>query len=126
MNRCIAGCSGGRHVGLLPAGIMVCLLVCSSSADAAGYGRLEAWGSYGFGSGQFSNPRMMAVDSSDGSIYAGDLSQINPVNSTRENVRIQKLSGSGSFIASLNLARFSGEKPIFYVGIAVDPVLHRF
>ena len=112
------------------AATLAMLAVFTASASAATYGQLSSWGSYGFGSGQFANPVMLGVDSSDGSVFAGDLAKVNATTEDREYVRIQKLSASGTVLGSVQLPRYlnptTNTKIVTYFGIGVDPVLQRF
>ena len=117
-------------LALATAATLVTALFFTASASAATYGQLSSWGSYGFGSGQFANPVMLGVDSSDGSVFAGDLAKVNATTEDREYVRIQKLSASGTVLGSVQLPRYlnptTNTKIVTYFGIGVDPVLQRF
>jgi ABC-type phosphate transport system substrate-binding protein len=110
--------------------IVALLASLSLASQAAAYGQVESWGSYGFAAGQFANPVMLGANSSDGTVFAGDLTKIAAGSGDSEFLRIQKLSASGSVLGSAELRRFADptkdEKPIAYYGIAVDPSLGRF
>ncbi|HSR95314.1 MAG TPA: hypothetical protein VLK56_10660, partial [Solirubrobacterales bacterium] len=94
------------------------------SADADAFGQIgTAWGAAGNGNGQFFRPALFGVDSGDGSVYAGD------VTADLSHYRIQKLSATGQFKASVEIPRFSDlpehNKIVALHGIAVDAALHR-
>lgn len=70
--------------------IAAVLLIFTSSQESwslQNYDFLSEWGSYGISSGQFSQPRSIAVDA-DGNVYVTDLG----------NKRVQKFSSIGNFI----------------------------
>ena len=95
--------------------------IATQAAFAKGGGQLSSFGSYGTGNGQFKTPGMLGVDSADGTIYTGDLT------SDKNNYRIQQLSPTGEFKASVLIPRFAGTNILVGLhGIAVDPVLDRF
>jgi len=90
--------------------LMGCLLlllgVGAAGARGEGYGELRHFGSAGTGHGQFQIPsgkfetHAFGVDPTDNSVYVGD-------EPTRGEYRIQKLSATGQFIASV-----SGPPPV--------------
>jgi hypothetical protein len=102
-------------------------LLCGSpapSANAAGFGQIEAWGGAGSGPGQFNEPAACALfgaDPVDGSIYVGDLS------ADAQSCRLQKLSPSGQLEASVRIPRFGPAKsPLGLRGVVVDHQAKRF
>jgi ABC-type phosphate transport system substrate-binding protein len=97
----------------------------ASSANAA-VGQTESWGKFGFGAAaEFSNPSMVGVDQSDGSVFVGDESEDHTA------YRVQKLSPSGTVLGSATIPRYLDLpnphlKKVGVWGIAVDASQHRF
>jgi hypothetical protein len=97
-------------------------LAGAALAPAAGaeFGQIgEPWGSFGTGNAQFSKPGTLGVDPVDGSVYGGDIS------ADGNNFRVQKLSSTGTFQASVLISRIlepetAQPKQIQLHGIAVD------
>ncbi len=119
-----------ERLGSLLAGLALALaLAWAQPASAAPYGQLESWGKFGTGAGEFSSPLMAGVDPSDGSLYVGDLTKESAATEDREYYRIQKLSPSGTPLASVEIPRYSNiptnTKIVGLWGIAVDPALKR-
>ena len=113
--------AASRLVSIVATALMI-LGLSAQTAAAKGGGQIgEAWGSPGATSGKFFNPAMFGVDPGNGTVYSGDLS------SDLSKYRIQQLSPTGEFKASVEIARFpEAEKIATMHGIAVDPVLERF
>jgi hypothetical protein len=105
--------------------LLLAAAVASTPAKAA-VGQIESWGKFGFGSGaEFSNPSMFGVDSSDGSVFAGDETE------DHQAYRIRKLSPTGAVQGSVTISRYLDlptphEKPVALWGVAVDSSAHRF
>ncbi|HET6997575.1 MAG TPA: hypothetical protein VFI03_03215 [Solirubrobacterales bacterium] len=93
-----------------------------AEATAAVSGQQEAWPlSWGFESGELHNPLSFGVDSTDGSVFIGDLSP------DLAEYRVQKFSDTGDPLGSVAFPRpAGGELGSFFIGIAVDPSLNRF
>jgi PKD repeat protein len=111
---------------ILAIAVVISLLVVTAgqSAKADVFGQIGvAWGAPGSGNGEFFRPALFGVDSGDGSVYAGD------VTPDLSHYRIQKLSSTGQFKASVEIPRFSDlpehNKIVALHGIAVDASLHR-
>jgi PKD repeat protein len=91
----------------------------TGSAGAVTGGQIgEAWGKPGSAAGQLTNPGMLGVDSSDGSVYSGE-------EKDEAHYRLQKFTSSGEFKAGVEVARKEGEIVLGLRGIAVDPTMHR-
>ncbi|HEY7932419.1 MAG TPA: PKD domain-containing protein, partial [Solirubrobacteraceae bacterium] len=96
------------------------LFATSVAAGAESYGELGHFGSAGIGHGQFKLPRethayAFGVDPTDNTVYVGD-------EPTAGEYRIQKLSATGQFVASV---LFKPSNPASIEGIAVDPEKER-
>ena len=108
---------------------LMAVALFATPATASPYGQLESWGSYGTGDGELTSPLMAGLDSSDGSVYVGDLSEIGEASGDRDHYRIQKLSPSGEFEGSTLIPRYenipSNTRILTLFGIAVDPELER-
>jgi hypothetical protein len=104
--------------------VLTVLMALALAAPAgATVGQISTFGSLGTGNGQFTEPSMLGVDPSDGSIYVGD------VTAEEANYRIQKFSAGGTFEASVLIPHYldlAKEKVVALWGIAIDPTLHRF
>jgi hypothetical protein len=108
---------------LLPvlAGAMLLLGATSAAARAESYGELGHFGGVaGTGNGEFqaqpeTHDYALGVDPTDNSVYVGD-------EPTEGEYRIQKLSATGEYIASVS---FKPPNPASLEGIAVDPSLGR-
>src|SRR5262249_10106171 len=122
---------GRRRLATLFASMLLSLglLAVAAPSSFAAFGQLESWGSFGFGNAQFADPVMIGVDTSDGSVFAGDMTKENATND-REFLRIQKLSATGTFLAKVEIPRYADlpatEIQRQFWGIAVDPGLQRF
>jgi hypothetical protein len=101
------------------AGAMLLLGAISAAARAESYGELGHFGGEaGTGNGQFeitTGTHAFGVDPTDNSVYVGD-------EPTTGEYRIQKLSDTGKFLASVS---FKPAGPVGLEGIAVDPSLER-
>jgi hypothetical protein len=88
---------------------------------SAGFGQIgSSWGGYGTGNAEFAKPTLFGVDPVDGGVYAGD-------EVSEESFRIQKLSPTGTFEASVLIPRTVEEgKLVNLHGIAVDHEKGRF
>jgi len=110
-----------RRLLVALAGAMLLLGATSAAARAESYGELGHFGGAGTGNGQFQIPsekvetHAFGVDSTDNSVYVGD-------EPTTGEYRIQKLSATGQFLASVS---FKPANPIGLEGIAVDPARER-
>jgi hypothetical protein len=91
------------------------LLLAPTTALAGASGQLGKWDpAVGAGEEEVFNGRPMGVDSADGSIFTGSF------NESLTEMVFQKFSKTGTFEGAVTLPGLS------YVGIAVDPVNHRF
>jgi Divergent InlB B-repeat domain/PKD domain len=113
--------AGSRRATVAIAAALACLLVVVGAAPAgAAFGQIgSGWGAFGTGKAQFNNPGLFGVDPVDGSVYAGD------VTADGDHYRIQKLSETGTFEASVEVPRWFNDKPeeekiLGMHGIAVD------
>ena len=103
------------------AGAMLLLGAMGAAARAESYGELgQPFGGPGTGNGKFQFPpethaHAFGVDPTDNSVYVGD-------EPTEGEYRIQKLSATGQFLASVS---FKPAHPIGLEGIAVDPEKER-
>ena len=103
------------------AGAILLLGAMSAAARAESYGELGHFGEAGTGNGRFQIPyetseiHAFGVDPTDNSVYVGD-------EPTEGEYRIQKLSATGQFLASVS---FKPAHPIGLEGIAVDPAKER-
>ncbi len=112
-----------RRLLLALAGAALLLLgATSAAARAESYGELGHFGKgAGTGPGQFHIPtekgetHAFGVDLTDNSVYVGD-------EPTEGEYRIQKLSATGTFLASVS---FKPANPIGLEGVAVDPAKER-
>jgi hypothetical protein len=111
-----------RLLLLALAGVMLLLGAMGAAAHAESYGELGHFGGEaGIGPGQFQIPfekgetHAFGVDPTDNSVYVGD-------EPTEGEYRIQKLSATGEFLASVS---FRPPNPIGLEGIAVDPAKER-
>jgi hypothetical protein len=111
-----------RRLLLALAGAALLLGAMSAAAHAEPYGELGHFGKgAGTGPGQFQIPsekvetHAFGVDPTDNSVYVGD-------EPTEGEYRIQKLSATGQFLASVS---FKPSHPIGLEGIAVDPAKER-
>ena len=111
-----------RRLLLALAGVALLLGATSAAARAESYGELGHFGKgAGAGPGQFQIPsekgevHAFGVDPTDDSVYVGD-------EPTTGEYRIQKLSATGEFLASVS---FKPAHPIGLEGIAVDPAKER-
>ena len=105
-----------RHLLLVLTGATLFFGGSAAAAQAESYGELGHFGSAGTGHGQFQIPPethdyAFGVDPTDNSVYVGD-------EPTGGEYRIQKLSATGQFLASVS---FKPAHPIGLEGIAVDP-----
>jgi hypothetical protein len=93
----------------------------AAASAAEPYGELTHFGSAGTGKGQFQIPseqgetHAFGADPTDNTLYVGD-------EPTAGEYRVQKLSATGQFLASVS---FKPAHPIALEGIAVDPVKER-
>ena len=110
-----------RCLLLALAGAVLLLGAISAAARAESYGEVgQPFGGPGTGNGKFQLPREIhgyafGVDPTDNSVYVGD-------EPTTGEYRIQKLSATGKYIASVS---FKPPNPAGLEGIAVDPSLER-
>jgi hypothetical protein len=118
-----AGRQGAMLLVAISALASSALAAAGSAAAAPNGGQVGAtWGTPGTGSGQFFNPALFGVDSSDGTVYGGD-------QPSSSNFRVQQFSGGGSVKASVLIPKFSDAEakiPVTLQGIAVDHSLERF
>src|SRR4029077_798405 len=104
---------------LLAVAAAICLALAAAAPAAASFGQIgNTWGEPGFGPAQFFKPGMFGVDPVDGSVYTGDIT------ADENSIRIQKLSPTGEFEASVTIPRkivIEGTSVVLGMrGIAVD------
>ena len=118
---------GGSLLSLLAQLVIVgglfLLAACPAIAAAETSGQIgEAWGTPGEEPGEFFDPGMFGVDSATGDIYVGDITP------NLKDYRLQKLSSTGTYEASVDIPRFSNPEETKIVslhGVAVNPTQHR-
>jgi hypothetical protein len=114
------------HLALAIFAALLTFVAGAETAPAQTLGQIgAAWGTAGTGAAQFFNPAMLGVDPDTGSVYTGDVA------ADKASYRIQKLSASGDFEASVAIPRWLENKPaeekiIALHGIAVDAARERF
>src|SRR5262245_55808951 len=94
----------GRGAAALAVAIAAAMATFVLAAPAAAaFGQIgEAWGKAGGATGQFTNPAMLGVDASDGSVYTGE-------EKSELSYRVQKFTAAGEFKASVEIPRKEGE-----------------